>query len=147
MKIKEFIEDLKKLLDQYDVQLNGQLLISEKEFPHEIVHEKQAKWGQFNVRDKQAIVIHEKRPPHKPIEFKKQRAPNVISDDLGLKGVLNHADGKLYDSKSEYKKSVKEAGLEILGNDAPRDCKPAEPKIDMNDLKRDIAQSIQQLGG
>ena len=147
MNIDNFIADLKKLLDQHDIQFTGQLLIGEKEFPHEITYDEQAYWGQIPVRDRSSITIVADRPPQGPVVFQKGIAPYIISDDLGMKGVFNHADGKLYDSKSAYKKAVKAAGLEILGNDAPRDVKPAEPKIDMNDLKRDIAQSIQQLGG
>lgn len=41
----------------------------------------------------------------------------IVSDDLGLNGVLNHADGKKYDSKSEYAKAVRAKGCRIVGND------------------------------
>ena len=47
-------------------------------------------------------------------------------DDLGVKGVFNPADGKTYDSRSEYYKSVKAQGLEIMGDDAPKT--PSKPK-------------------
>lgn len=147
MNIDNFIEEFGQLLDKYNFQFTGQLLVSEKEFPHEITHNEQAYWGQIPVRDRSSITVTPKIPPQEPVIFQKGVAPFMISDDLGIKGILNHADGKMYDSKSAYKKAVKAAGLEILGNDAPRDVKPAEPKIDMRELKRDIAQSIQQLGG
>jgi len=75
------------------------------------------------------------------------RGPQIISDDLGIQGVFNPANGKTYDSKSQYYRAVKEAGCEVLGTDAPREAKPIEAKICENDLKRDIAQAIQQLGG
>lgn len=41
----------------------------------------------------------------------------VHSDDMGLKGVLNHADGRRYDSKSEFRKATRRAGCYEMGND------------------------------
>lgn len=68
----------------------------------------------------------------------------VISDDLGTKGVFNPANGKTYDSKSEYGKSVKAAGMEIVGNDAPTTTR-TEVRGDF-DCRKDIAQAIEQTG-
>lgn len=48
----------------------------------------------------------------------------VISDDLGTHGVINHADGKRYDSKSEFRKATRRAGCVEIGNDQPADWKP-----------------------
>jgi len=53
----------------------------------------------------------------------------------------------LYDSKSAYRKELKRQGLVELGNDAPTTCKEPEYKICEKELKRDIAEAIQQLGG
>src|SRR5260221_105994 len=40
------------------------------------------------------------------------------SDGLGgVEGILNHADGKRYDSKSQYKRAVEAKGCRIVGND------------------------------
>ena len=44
---------------------------------------------------------------------------NIISDDLGMQGVLNPVDGKKYDSRSAYHKAVKDAGCVVLGDEAP----------------------------
>lgn len=77
----------------------------------------------------------------------RQRAAYVISDDLGTSGVLNHADGKVYDSKSEYYKAVKAAGCVIVGNDAPTDAKGPTHEINERELCHDIKEAIQQLGG
>jgi hypothetical protein len=43
----------------------------------------------------------------------------VIRDNLGagVQGVLNHADGKRYDSKSQYERAVRAKGCRIVGND------------------------------
>lgn len=43
------------------------------------------------------------------------RGPYVISD--GMDAIRNHADGRVYDSKSQYYRAVKAAGCEIVGND------------------------------
>ena len=43
----------------------------------------------------------------------------VISDYLpgGVNGMLSHADGKRYDSKSQYERAVKAKGCRVVGND------------------------------
>ena len=50
---------------------------------------------------------------------KKPLVGTVISDTLpgGVNGMLSHADGKRYDSKSEYERAVKAKGCRIIGND------------------------------
>ncbi len=68
---------------------------------------------------------------------------NVISDDLGIKGVLNPADGKTYDSKSAYYKAVKAKGYEIVGNEKLGPSKPNVPDIDW---KRAVAETLNQKG-
>jgi len=35
----------------------------------------------------------------------------------GVKGIMNHADGKRYDSKSQYERAVRATGCRIVGND------------------------------
>jgi hypothetical protein len=45
-------------------------------------------------------------------------APYVIGDHLD--DVQNPADGKIYESKSNYYRAVKEAGCEIVGNEAQK---------------------------
>lgn len=41
----------------------------------------------------------------------------------GMDPLYNHADGKIYDSKSAYIKAVKSAGCEIIGNEQIRNKK------------------------
>lgn len=65
--------------------------------------------------------------------------PQVISDDLGFKGVVNPCDGKAYDSKTEYHRTLKRNGCEVV------DTPTAAPKPDVSkSLKADIAQAYQQ---
>lgn len=43
-------------------------------------------------------------------------APSIRTD--GMEAIVNHADGRVYDSKSAYYGAVKAAGCEIVGNDS-----------------------------
>ncbi len=49
--------------------------------------------------------------------------PSIISDHLD--GVKNPVDGKVYDSKSAYYQAVKDAGCEIVGNEAEKMVEPS----------------------
>jgi len=79
----------------------------------------------------------------------RQRGPQVITDSAGdtIHGIQSMADGKMYDSKSAYRKSLKEKGLVELGNDAPTQGKGPEASISERELKHDIKTAIEQLGG
>jgi hypothetical protein len=78
-----------------------------------------------------------------------QRGHEIIGDYInGPNGaVQSQIDGKMYDSKSEYYKSVKAAGCVVMGTDAPREGKGPEATICEKDLGRDIKQAIEQLEG
>lgn len=81
-----------------------------------------------------------------------RRAAPYISGDYmgeGVNGLMSMADGKYYDSKSAYRRSLKEKGLIELGTDAPsaEKARPLEAKYCDTDLKRDIKQAIELLGG
>jgi len=66
------------------------------------------------------------------------------SDSLGqgVQGVFNPADGKTYDSKSEYYKAVKAKGLVIDDSTTP---KAPSPKLNPINWEKAIKQSINQL--
>lgn len=57
------------------------------------------------------------------IRFSGNRTTNPFagygSDSLagGVNGIFNHADGKRYDSKSQYERAVKAKGCRVVGND------------------------------
>jgi len=79
----------------------------------------------------------------------RRRAAYVQTDCMGegAQGIQSMADGKLYDSKSAYRRSLKEKGLVELGNDAPTKGKGPEASISERELKHDIKTAIEQLGG
>ena len=45
----------------------------------------------------------------------------------GVNGILNHADGKRYDSKSQYERAVKAKGCHVVGNDWNNAKLPSTP--------------------
>lgn len=84
----------------------------------------------------------EKHIPAKPQEA----GVYVISDSLGVHGIMSHADGKHYDSKSSYRKELKANGFIEMGSDAP--TKPrTELRGDFSNMKRDIARAYDQVMG
>ena len=78
-------------------------------------------------------------------QFRKARSdlcmPAIRSDGMGP--ILNHADGRLYDSKSAYYRAVKDAGCEIIGNEKLPERQVKEP--DVKDIARDVKTAIQQV--
>lgn len=52
------------------------------------------------------------------------------SDSLGTHGIMSQADGKMYDSKSSYYRSIKDRGLEIIGNEPVKRATPKQTPID-----------------
>jgi hypothetical protein len=69
-----------------------------------------------------------------------ERAPMIRPD--GMDPVRCMADGRMYDSRSAYERSVRAAGCEIVGNErAPFECKPEfQPSVTGHDIKAAIEQ-------
>jgi hypothetical protein len=65
--------------------------------------------------------------------------PGIIRDSMDA--VLHPADGKHYDSKSQFRRVTAEHGLIELGNDAPI----GRPDYQPEGVKDDIIQSIKML--
>lgn len=79
--------------------------------------------------------------PHERPQAKRGDMPTpfFVSDNLG-QHLMNHADGKRYDSRSAYYKAVKSAGCEIMGNEKPKGFTPKQMKGSGADIKRAIEQ-------
>lgn len=70
-------------------------------------------------------------------------APRIRAD--GMQATWNPCDGREYESKSAYERAVKDAGCEIVGNDAGhwnRRYTPPEP----TGIREDIKKSMEKLG-
>ncbi|MGE4259219.1 MAG: hypothetical protein AB7F19_07745 [Candidatus Babeliales bacterium] len=50
------------------------------------------------------------------INKKKNEGPSIINDSIDA--FISHADGKMYDSKSSYRKTLRSQGLIEVGNDS-----------------------------
>ena len=65
-------------------------------------------------------VVEKYGPEHmaslQEVARSKLSAPSIRAD--GMEAIVNHADGRTYDSKSAYYGAVKAAGCEIVGNDS-----------------------------
>ena len=68
--------------------------------------------------------------------------PYLNSDNLGIQGVFNPADGKKYDSKSAYYEAVKAKGLVI--NDSTT-VTPSKPKLKEINWEKAVAETIKTL--
>lgn len=64
----------------------------------------------------------------------------VVSDNI--EAFRSMADGKMYDSKSQYRRDLKARGMVELGNEQPRG-RPAE----MPRVRDTLRQTLQQLRG
>lgn len=73
--------------------------------------------------------------------WRKHGAPGVISDQA-CTPFVSMADGKTYDSKSEYRKSLKSLGYEELGNDK---IEKQKPKDDSEEIITDLKRAMGEL--
>jgi hypothetical protein len=71
--------------------------------------------------------------------------PYIRSD--GMNATWNPADGRTYESKSQYERAVKAAGCEIVGTDSALEKPPPSYKTSVADVKQDLIQTIRQAGG
>lgn len=68
----------------------------------------------------------------------------------GVNGILNHADGKRYDSKSQFERAVKAKGCRIVGNDLNNAT--WKPPIDRGirgdfNAKKELREAVQRHMG
>lgn len=72
--------------------------------------------------DGHTVDIRDNREPEQPKRDRSHESNTIlgiIKDDLpgGVNGMLSHADGKRYDSKSSYARALKAKGCRVVGND------------------------------
>jgi hypothetical protein len=60
-----------------------------------------------------------------------------------MPAIRSHADGKIYDGKGAYYRSVTEAGCEIVGDD--RSGFDRRPEFDPGPVAPDIKRAIEEL--
>jgi hypothetical protein len=80
--------------------------------------------------------------PRAPSRRSSLPAPAIRTD--GMAPIRSHADGKIYDGKGAYYRSVKEAGCEIVGDDkAPFERRPEF--VPHGSVAGDIKRAIEEL--
>jgi hypothetical protein len=90
----------------------------------------------YVLRDGELVEKHLAPPLHASSD-----APNVIKDSMDP--TLNHATGRIYDSKRAYERDTRRAGCVIVGNERLPERRPVE----VGGLGRDIKTAIEQLRG
>lgn len=78
-----------------------------------------------------------------PLHARHRQAPNIRTD--GMEPIRSMADGKVYDSKSTYERSVRAHGCEIVGNERTSFDRRADFTPARGEIARDVKQSIEQL--
>lgn len=99
----------------------------------------------YVIRDGKAVPKHLAAPLRSRGPRSGLAIPMIISDTL-RDPVKSMADGRIYDSKSAYYKSVKSAGCEIVGND-PAGYTPREiydEKAHEAEIVADVKRAIQE---
>lgn len=70
----------------------------------------------------------------------------IVSADLGVNGLLNHADGKIYDNRSMYYKAIEKKDCHIIeGGELEKHRNPQarETRGDFN-VSKELRRAIQQ---
>lgn len=102
-------------------------------------------WARFHMVNHQ-ITVALKSGKIKPIPktpVAATRAGFYVQSDYVPGGeIQSMVDGRKYDSKSKYYKSVKEAGLHVVGNDSPV-TKRSAPVSDLT--HKDVKDAIERL--
>lgn len=70
-------------------------------------------------------------------------APMIIRDHLD--GVQNPCDGKTYDSKSAYYRAVRDAGCEIVGNEAEKIAANTTASAPPAVTRAEVAEAIRKV--
>ncbi|MBJ7343058.1 MAG: hypothetical protein JHC46_05670 [Solirubrobacteraceae bacterium] len=71
---------------------------------------------------------------------------SIITDDLkaGVNGLMNHADGRMYDGKRAFEAATRRAGGVTVGNDSMASVKPPS-LIGRDEIGHTIKRSIEEL--
>lgn len=72
--------------------------------------------GELVLKAKDGVLTNEYMAiPHNTPSIWQGYGSDTLGD--GVKGIFNHVDGKMYDSKSNYNRAVRAAGCRVVGND------------------------------
>lgn len=138
---RKFLKELKNLCCAHGVHFEGQLRIVEAEsgrldIADEVYYDRLCdKRGPFLVAE-----VNYDEPE---MEVVRGYAPGVIADTMSA--TMNPVDGKTYDSKSAYYRTVKAAGCEIVGSESLSKHQSVDRRPPMPRASADIKTAIEQL--
>jgi len=96
----------------------------------------------MSVRETYVLRNGELVPKRLAAPLKSAGSPAIIRDDLG-QGLKHMANGRVTDSKSQFRRWTRESGCVELGNDVPTKVTP--PKINLPDVRADLAMNWERL--
>ena len=99
--------------------------------------------GELVTKSVDGVITEEYSKLHTP----KNPYAGYGSDSLsgGVNGILNHADGKRYDSKSQYNRAVVASGCRVVGNDFNnQNLSRTEVRGDFN-VRPELAKTVHQV--
>lgn len=91
-------------------------------------------WHSFEAWPRECVPVRESKRSGLGV-------PYIRTD--GMDAIMNHADGRMYDSRSAYERAVKDAGCVIVGDDKYDVAPKTEPS--RHELERDIKTAIEQV--
>lgn len=93
----------------------------------------------FVMRDGQLIPKHLARPR----ESKRSSLPSPMLIRDSMDPIQGQMDGQLYDSKSTYRRALRDAGCVEIGNEP---VNASAPNFDAVAAEVDVKEAMQQLG-
>lgn len=106
-----FASDLVELCKKHKINIKGQLLVMKAEFPQGVEHKDQAYWGQFPVRDMQAVECNPIYPAPKAVEIKTAKSLHISSD---IAGYTCPVTGKWVEGRRAHRDNLKRRGCRLL---------------------------------
>lgn len=97
----------------------------------------------MSVRETYVLRDGELVPKRLAAPLKSAGSPAIIRDDLGA-GLKHMGNGKVTDSKSQFRRWTKETGCIELGNDYLKETR--KPEINLPNVRADLAQNWEKLG-
>ena len=104
--------------------------------------------GELVTKAIDGVITEEYRNLSTPVQ--RSAFSGYGSDNLpgGVNGIINHADGMRYDSKSQYERAVRAKGCRVVGNDwnGVREAPQQEIRGDYN-VRPALKQAVEKVFG
>lgn len=109
--MKKFTKQLEKLCKKHNVTLQGQVLVIPEQYPQSIEILEEAKWGQFKVRDRSALVF---KPIIPELVYEQAASGKRVYIASDIAGYTCPVTNKWVDGKSAHRENLKRQGCRLL---------------------------------